>query len=122
MKLERQRAPRILALIFVAALIASSTLLMTSNRAGDSGSPVKAPLFSFVQITDVHIRDVASAQVVSQAAQDIAELPSAPAFVINTGDIVDHPSDALYDLYSQQIKAFSCPAYSVRVKSQNSHL
>jgi len=79
-----------------------------------SGIPKEKPLFTFVQVSDTHIIYGKPTRIIEEGIKSINSLKPRPAFVINTGDIIDgsKPKES-YKLYKEIFSKLKVPYYSV---------
>ncbi len=67
--------------------------------------------FSFIHITDTHIRSAESQEKLQSALKDIGMLKDRPAFIINTGDLTDLGSAGELRAYRNMIDSSAITVY-----------
>jgi len=74
----------------------------------------EAPLFTFVQVSDLHIINGKSTKKIEKAIENINLLDPLPKFIVATGDLIngESPKESI-ELYKELFSALKCPIYSV---------
>lgn len=100
-------------LVSGAAILCLFLSLLSINVASAQDQS-EAPLFTFVQVSDLHIIADKPVKKIENAIENINLLEPLPKFVVVTGDIINgENAKESMDLYKKLISAFKCRVYSV---------
>lgn len=102
----------------IIAVIILSILLISCSNAPKNQKDVAPDSFTFVFMTDIHVKpELRAMEGFQMAIDNVNELN--PDFVITGGDLVDdvlkasyERADALYKLYNEMTKGFNMPVYN----------
>lgn len=102
----------------ITAIFIAILLVNACNRPGDTREEKSEKGFSFVFMTDIHLKPELKATEGFQMAINCVNVLD-PDFVITGGDLIDDAlsatharADSLYDLYTEMAKGFNMPVYN----------